>query len=247
MNPLIEAGELVPLMLVFARLAGWVVFDPFLGAMPVSVRLVVAGGLTAAFAPGLESLPGMRAGAPLGFAIAGEFALGALMAWALALIWGSVRLAVYWVGHAATGGWLATSPTGTAALEAPWRLLAWLLAAMAFAAAGGLPWLLAALQDSFARVPVGTFPEGVPFGVFPGLVAGVFASAVTLALPLMFLVLLVMGTAGVVARFALAGGGLASMGLALGASVLLAGWMAIVPGLARHIAGWLPALSGVLD
>ena len=41
-------------LFAFARLAGWTLFDPLIGRLPVSMRLFMAAVLAAVLAPGLS-------------------------------------------------------------------------------------------------------------------------------------------------------------------------------------------------
>jgi len=67
--PLTEAG-LSAWVFAFARLAGWTVFDPLVGRLPLLLRLFLAAVLAAVLAPGLAL------GATAPFTLQGMLALG---------------------------------------------------------------------------------------------------------------------------------------------------------------------------
>src|SRR5574340_1193805 len=76
--PLTEASLSVWLF-AFARLAGWAVFDPLVGRLPLLLRLFLAAVLAAVLAPGL--MPGTATP----FTVQGLLALGMEAAWGAAL------------------------------------------------------------------------------------------------------------------------------------------------------------------
>src|SRR4030042_3860370 len=111
--PLTEASLAVWLF-AFARLAGWALFDPLTGRLPMLLRLVLAAVLAAALAPGLAidaidpfSVQGM-------LALALEGVWGAALALCVRLVFAAVEAVLVWTGHTATGG-LLTLPAEQAA------------------------------------------------------------------------------------------------------------------------------------
>src|SRR5574340_1551174 len=129
--PLTEASLSVWLF-AFARLAGWTVFDPLVGRLPLLLRLFLAAVLAVVLAPAL--MPGTIAP----FTTQGLLALGMEAAWGAALalcvwlVFAAVSAALVWTGHTATGGLLALTAEQAAPADAAWRALAGWLAAMAF-------------------------------------------------------------------------------------------------------------------
>ncbi|MCA1978335.1 MAG: flagellar biosynthetic protein FliR, partial [Thiobacillus sp.] len=145
---------------------------------------------------------------------------------------------------------LALTDAQARAAEAPWRALAGWLAALAFLGAGGHLLVVSALRDSFAAMPVATLPAPENLRLLAESAGWLFATGVTLALPLLALALLIQLALGIVARTT-PGVDLFSTGLGLAALGLIAAWIAVVPGIARGIhagleqlAVWLGALAG---
>ena len=104
--PLSEAS-LAAWLFAFARLAGWAVFDPLTGRLPLSLRLFLATVLAAALTPGL-SLDAIDPFTPAGLlALAAEAMWGAALALCVWLVFAAVTAVLAWTGHTATGGLLA--------------------------------------------------------------------------------------------------------------------------------------------
>ena len=76
--PLTEAG-LSAWLFAFARLAGWTVFDPLVGRLPLLLRLFLAAVVAAVLAPGLAL------GTTAPFTVQGVLALAMEVAWGAAL------------------------------------------------------------------------------------------------------------------------------------------------------------------
>lgn len=248
MIPLTEAA-LTGWLFAFARIAGWAYFDPLAGRLPVVLRLVLAAALAAALAPGLAP-PASGPGLATLLALLLEAAWGAALAVCVWLVFALAQVVVLWTGHTASAGLLALTDAQARAAEAPWRALAGWLAALAFLGAGGHLLVVSALRDSFAAMPVATLPAPENLRLLAESAGWLFATGVTLALPLLALALLIQLALGIVARTT-PGVDLFSTGLGLAALGLIAAWIAVVPGIARGIhagleqlAVWLGALAG---
>ena len=246
--PLNEASLSVWLF-AFARLAGWAVFDPLIGRLPLLLRLFLAAVLAAVLAPGLA------AGAIAAFTVQGMVALAMEVAWGAALalcvwlVFAAVSAALVWSGHTATGGLLALTAEQAAPADAAWRALAGWLAAMAFLGASGHLLVVHALRDSFAAMPVAVLPAATDLRQLAEAGSWLFKTGVQLALPLLALALLVQLAFGIVARTT-PGLDMFSAGLGVAALGLVALWIVAVPLLAHgvglgieQLAGWLGRLA----
>lgn len=242
--PLTEAG-LSAWLFAFARLAGWTVFDPLVGRLPLLLRLFLAAVLAAVLAPGLAP----AATAP--FTVQGVLALGMEVAWGAALalcvwlVFAAVSAALVWTGHTATGGLLALTAEQAAPADAAWRALAGWLAALAFLAASGHLMVVSALRDSFAAMPVAVLPAATDLRQLAEAGSWLFATGVQLALPLLALALLVQLAFGIVARTT-PGLDMVSVGLGVAALGLVAIWIAAVPLLAHGVGLGVEQLTGWL-
>ena len=246
--PLSEASLSVWLF-AFARLAGWAVFDPLTGRLPLLLRLFMAAVLAAVLAPGVA----IDAIAP--FTVQGMLALGMEVAWGAALalcvwlVFAAVTAALVWTGHTASGGLLTLTADQASPADAAWRALAGWLAAMAFLAASGHLLVVDALRDSFAAMPVAVLPAATDLRQLAEAASWLFATGVQLALPLLALALLVQLAFGIVARTT-PGLDMFSVGLGIGALGLMAAWVWAVPLVAHgvglgieQLAGWLGGLA----
>jgi flagellar biosynthetic protein FliR len=237
--PLSEASLAVWLF-AFARLAGWAVFDPLTGRLPILLRLVLAAVLAAALAPGLA----IDTIAP--FTVQGMLALGLEGVWGAALalcvwlVFAAVEAMLVWTGHTATGG-LLTLPA-----DAAWRALAGWLAAMAFLAASGHLLIVDALRDSFAVMPVAVLPAATDLRQLAEAGSWLFATGVQLALPLLALALLIQLALGIVARTT-PGLDMFSVGLGVATLGLMAAWVWAVPLVAHGVGLGIEQLAGWLD
>ncbi len=231
--PLTEAS-LSAWLFAFARLAGWAVFDPLVGRLPLLLRLFLAAVLAAVLAPGL--MPGTATP----FTAQGLLALGMEAAWGAALalcvwlVFAAVSAALVWTGHTATGGLLALTAEQAAPADAAWRALAGWLAAMAFLAASGHLLVVHTLRDSFVAMPVAAMPAATDVRQLAEAGSWLFATGVQLALPLLALALLIQLAFGIVARTT-PGLDMFSVGLGLAALGLVAAWIAAVPLLSRGV------------
>ncbi|MBU1395250.1 MAG: flagellar biosynthetic protein FliR [Gammaproteobacteria bacterium] len=246
--PLSEAS-LALWLFAFARLAGWALFDPLTGRLPLLLRVFIAAVLAAVLAPGLAidaidpfSVQGMLA---LGL----EGVWGAALALCVRLVFAAVEAILVWTGHTATGGLLTLTAEQAAPADAAWRALAGWLAAMAFLGASGHLLIVDALRDSFAVMPVAVLPAATDLRQLAEAASWLFATGVQLALPLLALALLIQLALGIVARTT-PGLDMFSVGLGAAALGLMAAWVWAVPLVAHgvglgieQLAGWLGRLS----
>lgn len=248
MIPLTEAG-LAAWLFAFARLAGWTLFDPLSGRLPLFLRLGLAAALAAVLAPGLAA-PSAAPGLGLLPALLIELAWGAMLALCVWLVFAVAHLALSWTGHTATGGLLTLTAAQAGPAEAPWRALAGWLAALAFLGAGGHLLVVAALRDSFAALPPATLPTPETLRTLAESAGWLFAAGAQLALPLLALALLIQLAFGILARTT-PGLDMFSAGLGLAAFGLLVAWVAAAPWVAGAVGtgltqfvGWLGAWRG---
>jgi flagellar biosynthetic protein FliR len=245
--PLNEAS-LVAWLFAFARFAGWAVFDPLSGRLPLLLRLFLAAVLAAVLTPGLSR------GAVDPFSVAGLLALaleavwGAALAMCVWLVFAAAAAVLTWTGHTATGGLLNLTAEQAAPADAAWRALAGWLAALAFLGASGHLLVVDALRDSFSAMPVAVLPAAADLRALAEAAAWLFATGVQLALPLLALALLVQLALGIVARTT-PGLDMFSAGLGIGVLGLMAAWVWAVPLIAHgvgtgveQLAGWLARL-----
>ncbi len=246
--PLSEAS-LAAWLFAFARLAGWAVFDPLAGRLPLLLRLFLAAVLAAALTPGLP----LDAIDP--FSVQGLLALGLEAVWGAALalcvwlVFAAVTVVLLWTGHTATGGLLALTAEQAAPADAAWRALAGWLAALAFLGASGHLLVVDALRDSFVAMPVAVLPAAADLRQLAEAAGWLFATGVQLALPLLALALLIQLAFGVVARTT-PGLDMFSAGLGIAALGLMAAWVWAVPLIAHgvglgieQLAGWFGRLA----
>jgi flagellar biosynthetic protein FliR len=244
--PLSEAS-LSLWLFAFARLAGWTLFDPLTGRLPLLLRLFLAAVLAAVLTPGLA------AGAVEPFSVQGMLALSLEMVWGAALalcvwlVFAAVSAALVWTGHTATGGLLMLTAEQAAPADAAWRALAGWLAALAFLGASGHLLVVDALRDSFVAMPVAVLPAAPDLRQLAEAASWLFATGMQLALPLLALALLVQLALGVVARTT-PGLDMFSVGLGIAALGLMAAWVWAVPLVAHgvglgigQLGGWLGA------
>jgi flagellar biosynthetic protein FliR len=214
--PLAEAS-LTAWLFAFARLAGWTLFDPLTGRLPVLLRLMMAAVLAAVLTPAL-ALPGVEPFTVQGvLALSLEFAWGAALALCVWLVFAAVSAALLWSGHTASGGLLNLTAEQAAPADAAWRALAGWLAALAFLAGSGH--LLPAAADLRQLGEAGGW---------------LFAAGVQLALPLLALALLVQLAWAIVARTT-PGLDMFSVGLGIASLGLMAGWIWAMPLVAQGV------------
>lgn len=245
--PLAEAS-LAAWLFAFARLAGWALFDPLTGRLPLLLRLLIAAVLAAVLTPGLA----IHAVQP--FSVQGVLALSLEVAWGAALalcvwlVFAAMSAALLWTGHTATGGLLNLTSEQAAPADAAWRALAGWLAALAFLGGSGHLLVVDALRDSFTAMPVAVLPAAADLRQLAEAGSWLFATGVQLALPLLALALLIQLAFGIVARTT-PGLDMFSVGLGIAALGLMAAWIWAVPliaqGMNRGIAplgSWLGLL-----
>jgi len=246
--PLSEASLAVWLF-VFARLAGWTLFDPLTGRLPLSLRLLLAAVLAAVLTPGVsvEALQPFTVQGMLALSL--EAVWGASLALCVWLVFAAVTAALTWTGHTATGGLLTLTAEQATPADAAWRALAGWLAALAFLGASGHLLVVDALRDSFAAMPVAVLPAATDLRQLAEAAGWLFATGVQLALPLLALALLVQLAFGIVARTT-PGLDMFSVGLGVAALGLMAAWVWAVPLVAHgvglgieQLAGWLGGLA----
>ena len=246
--PLSEAS-LAAWLFACARLAGWAVFDPLTGRLPLLLRLFLAAVLATVLTPGLS----LDAIDP--FSVQGLLALGLEAVWGAALalcvwlVFAAVTAVLVWTGHTATGGLLALTAEQAAPADAAWRALAGWLAALAFLGASGHLLVVDALRDSFVAMPVAVLPAAADLRQLAEAAGWLFATGVQLALPLLALALLIQLAFGIVARTT-PGLDMFSAGLGIAALGLMAAWVWAAPLIAHgvglgieQLAGWLGRLG----
>lgn len=246
--PLSEAS-LSAWLFVFARLAGWTLFDPLIGRLPLSLRVLLAAVLAAVLTPGasVEAIQPFTVQGMLALSL--EALWGAALALCVWLVFAAVTAALVWSGHTATGGLLTLTAEQAAPADAAWRALAGWLAGMAFLAASGHLLIVDALRDSLVAMPVAVLPAASELRQLGEAAGWLFASGVQLALPLLALALLVQLAFGIVARTT-PGLDMFSVGLGIAALGLMALWVWAVPLVAHgvglgieQLAGWLGRLA----
>ncbi|MEW6119624.1 MAG: flagellar biosynthetic protein FliR [Pseudomonadota bacterium] len=239
--PLSEAALLAGLH-AFARIAGWALFDPLAGRLPVYLRLLLAVALAAVLAPGLALPPTAALGISTLLSVLLEAAWGAALALCVWLVFALAQVALQWLGHTATGGLLALTDAQGQDADAPWRALAGWLAALAFLGASGHLLVVSALRDSFAAMPVAMLPTPDNLLAFAQAASWLFAVGMQLALPLLALALLIQLALGVIARTT-PGLDMLSAGLGIAALALMGAWIVAVPWIAQATGGSLVQLT----
>jgi len=246
--PLSEASLAVWLF-AFARLAGWTLFDPLTGRLPLLLRLFLAAVLAAVLTPGLAAVSIEP------FTVQGMLALSLEMAWGAALalcvwlVFAAMTAVLVWTGHTATGGLLTLTAEQAIPADAAWRSLAGWLAALAFLGASGHLLVVDALRDSFVAMPLAVLPDAADLRQLGEAGSWLFATGVQLALPLLALALLIQLAFGIVARTT-PGLDMFSVGLGIAALGLMAAWVWAVPLVAQgvglgieQLAGWFGRLA----
>lgn len=237
-------------LLVLARLAGWLWFDPLTGRLPRSLRLMLAAALALAIAPGVAIPAGsvVFSGAQ-GMAMVLEFAWGAALALCVWLMFAVAEAILVWTGHATTGGLLMLTPEQAAPADAAWRALAGWLAALAFLAASGPLLVVDALRDSLTTMPLAQWPATSGLRQLAESGAWLFSTGLQLALPMLALSLLIQLAWGIVAR-TVPGLDAWSAGLAVAVISLLGVWIVLAPQIALAVnlgmAQWAAWLSHLM-
>lgn len=217
-------------LLVFARLLGWAWVDPLIGRLPWFMRFFLAGALAWLWVPGS---PQVSAGVdPL--SVAGlislplAFLTGAAMGFVVRVLVAAAEAALSYLGLAANSGLTQVDPQQQDGLDAVLRTLGWWLALLAFFSANGHLLVFQALQASFIAMPPDALlsaGSALSLAKSGGLL---LAAAAQLALPVLVLVLLAQMAVAVLSRM-LPGVDGFSVGLTLGAFVLLGGLAMAIP------------------
>jgi flagellar biosynthetic protein FliR len=231
--PLAEAS-LTAWLFAFARLAGWTLFDPLTGRLPLSLRLLIAAVLAAVLTPGLtlQAIDPFTVQGVLGLSL--EVAWGAALALCVWLVFAAMSAALLWTGHTASGGLLNLTAEQAAPADAAWRALAGWLAALAFLGGSGHLLVVDALRDSFTAMPVAVLPAAADLRQLVEAASWLFATGVQLALPLLALALLIQLAFGIVARTT-PGLDMFSVGLGIASLGLMAAWIWAVPLVAQGV------------
>lgn len=231
--PLAEAS-LTAWLFAFARLAGWTLFDPLTGRLPLSLRLLIAAVLAAVLTPGLtlQAIDPFTVQSVLGLSL--EVAWGAALALCVWLVFAAMSAALLWTGHTASGGLLNLTAEQAAPADAAWRALAGWLAALAFLGGSGHLLVVDALRDSFTAMPVAVLPAAADLRQLAEAASWLFATGVQLALPLLALALLIQLAFGIVARTT-PGLDMFSVGLGIASLGLMAAWIWAVPLVAQGV------------
>jgi len=231
--PLAEAS-LTAWLFAFARLAGWTLFDPLTGRLPLSLRLLIAAVLAAVLTPGLtlQAIDPFSVQGVLGLSL--EVAWGAALALCVWLVFAAMSAALLWTGHTASGGLLNLTAEQAAPADAAWRALAGWLAALAFLGGSGHLLVVDALRDSFTAMPVAVLPTAADLRQLAEAASWLFATGVQLALPLLALALLIQLAFGIVARTT-PGLDMFSVGLGIASLGLMAAWIWAVPLVAQGV------------
>ena len=215
-------------LFAFARLVGWTLFDPLVGRLPISLRVVLAAVLAAALSPGLTAMTVDP------FSVQGLLMLSMEMLWGAALalcvwiVFATVQAIWVWGGHTATAGLLTLTDEQAGTADAAWRTLAGWLAAMAFLSVSGHLLVVDALRDSFSAMPIGMWPSAASLLQLAEAAGWLFVVGVQLALPLLAWVMLVQLAWGIVARTT-PGLNMFSVGAGLGTLGLMLAWIWAIP------------------
>lgn len=230
-QPLLEAW-----LLVFARLLGWAWIDPLMGRLPWSLRLLVAGSLAWTWVPALPS-PAVDPWASEGLIVLVlSFISGAVMGFASRLLVAVAETALPLAGLTASMGLTQFQPEQKGGLDPVLQALAWWLALLAFFSANGHLLVVQALDTGFAAVPPTMLLSAASANELAQAGGTLLAAALQLSLPLVVLVLLAHFAFAVLSR-TLPGVDGFSLGLGLGAFVLLGGLAMAAPLLASGLAG----------
>lgn len=216
-------------LLVFARLLGWAWVDPLLSRLPWFMRFFLAGTLAWVWVPDSFAQPVVD---PLSIAglisLSLAFLTGAAMGFAVRVLVAAAEAALSYLGLAANSGLTQVNPEQQDGLDAVLRTLGWWLGLLAFFSANGHLLVFQALQASFIAMPLDALlsaGSALTLAKSGGLL---LAAAAQLALPVLVLVLLAQMAVAVLSRM-LPGVDGFSVGLTLGAFVLLGGLAMAMP------------------
>lgn len=236
MDLLVTQSQLEVWLFVFARLLGWAAVDPLVGRLPWSLRLLVAGALAWVWVPGLApaQVEPFSGTGLLGLATA--FLTGAVLGFAARLLVAAAETALAMAGLTASQGLTQLEPGQKGGLDAVLLALAWWLALLAFFSANGHLLVVQAIDASFAAVPLAALPDAASARELAEAGGLLLAAALQLGLPLLVLVLLAHFAFAILSR-TLPGVDSFSVGLTLGAFVLLGGLALAVPLLVSGLSG----------
>ena len=250
MESLLDQSAVGALLGAFARLAGWVWFDPVLGRLPRLARLFAAAALAVALWPRLGAAPQFALDGAGVLALTLEFATGALLALIVQVVLAVVLLAFGWLRTLSALEADGLHGEEEAVSDTAWRALALWLATLGFLAAGGHLLVVDALIASFEAMPVAAPPA--PASLEALLAAGgwLFFAGLKLALPVLVWQLLILLLTALALR-RVQGGDPWALGLGVGMAGLLLAWIVAVPlvapavgaGIAR-MGAWLAFLAG---
>ncbi len=190
--------QVLPLMLVVARVSGLFLFTPLLAnrMAPRRVRAMMALVMGTALYAGL---PGTARALPetdlLGLValVAGELLIGAVMGFIAALPVFAMDLAGFIIGHQMGLGLARVyNPEVDADTDVLSQLLMYVGLGV-FVSLGGLEALFLSLARTFERIPPGTFGVAdAPLDTIVGVLTGGFELAIRVAAPALCIILLVM-------------------------------------------------------
>jgi flagellar biosynthetic protein FliR len=222
-------------LFVFARLLGWAAVDPLMGRLPWRLRLLLAGALAAAWAPGQAAQIDPMTTAGL-IALTLAFLTGAALGFAARLVVAVAETALTLLGVTASQGLTQVTPEQKGGLDPVLQSLAWWLALLAFFSANGHLLVLQALDASFAAVPAVFLPDAASAMALAEAGGTLLAAALQLSLPLLVLVLLAHFAFAVLSR-TLPGADSFSVGLGMGVFILLGGLAMTMPLMVSGLAG----------
>ncbi len=201
----LDIGWLIATGLVSVRVAAAIALAPILGpaTIPATVRLFIAVGLAVglvAAVPATANVAALASPAALAVAAFGELMIGAAMAFGFFVAWAATQIA----GRALDvqigfGAAAVLSPT----TQAPMPLLGSVLgmaAVFVFLAMDGHHVLMRALAASLASMPPGTFPFSLDWPALLAHSGVMFAYALAIAAPVMFVLFLIDIAMAVMAR-----------------------------------------------
>ena len=203
-------------LLVFARTAGWAMFDPLMARLPLLLRVMVAAVLAAALLPNIISPPVV---APFslegGMALGLQCLLGAMLALCVRIIFAAVEAMLAWFSQTASGGLLTLTEEQSEYTNPALRQLAWWVAVLAFLSANGHLLIMNALIQGISHAPLAALPSADGARKVIEGASWIVAAGLQLALPLLVFALLLHLSLAIIARTQ-PGVDMFSTGLALG-------------------------------
>lgn len=236
MDLLLHQTQIATWLFVMARLLGWAWVDPLMGRLPWSMRLFVAASLAWVWVPGLPGAqfePFSTAGIIL---LTQTFLTGAAMGFVARLLVAVAETALPMAGLIASMGLTQAVPEQKGGLDPVLKSLAWWLALLAFFSANGHLLMVQAFDASFSSLPSSVYLSAASSRELVEAGATLLAAALQLSLPLVVLVLLAHLAFSILSR-TLPGVDGFSVGLALGAFVLLGSLAMAMPLLVSGMSG----------